>query len=242
MSGGRGAELIKRTVRFCTKPASLLIAVALIFGTFFALQSKLPLDLSYYEVEMEQGADNVRSFGFDTPIESYGGPVVLTLDHTAPSVGCELMVMRWESDDLLRHVPLQPGHAGSAKMMLYRGEFPKGGAFRVLFSAEEPLADGLEISSARLEMPKAGFWLHPNPLLWTALSVFGIALGLAAGLLWSNNSAAIACFFITALAQVLSIHFLGIWFSSTLAAMLPGALILVIAVFVFRYFLPEQAK
>ena len=116
VSGGQAAGLFKRLVWFCTRTFPLLISLALVFGTFIALQAKLPLDLSFYEVEMEQGADSVRSFGYDTPIEAYGGPVVLTLDYTAPSAGCELMVMQWESDELLRHVPLQPDRAGSAKI------------------------------------------------------------------------------------------------------------------------------
>ena len=242
VSGGGGAGLFKRLIGFCTSPSTWLISAALVIGTFIALQSKLPVDLKSYEIAMDQGADNIRRFGFDTPIESYGGPVVLVLEYSAPSAGCELILPKQGSSDPFRHVPLQPGRAGKVKLLFYRGEFPAGGAFNVLFSAEEPLAAGLEISAARLELPRAGFWLHPNPLLWGALVIFGVALGLAATLLWSNRTAATACFLTTASAEVLAIHFLGIGFASMLAAMLPGALVLVVAVFIFRHFLPEQAK
>ena len=230
----------RRLVAFTRSLTMIIVTVALAVGILLALQAKRPFDLTRFaEPVPESGQKNDLIARYALPIASYGGPIVIGLRHAAQPSGGTLRV-ETAIGDFAATAFLPTGAGGEKLLLLYPGAFSKGGRLNIFFDSPTPQGDSNPILGAQLSFPKAGSWLIPDPWLWTSLVLFGAILGAAATVLWAESKSARANYYTIIVLQIFVIYILGLEFAARLAALLPAALLLLIAAVAFRTFFPER--
>ncbi|HUX06250.1 MAG TPA: hypothetical protein VMX35_02960 [Acidobacteriota bacterium] len=235
MSGGRAGGIIKRLVAFLRDPVSWVVTAVAAAGLFLAFQAKLPADLEQFAAP---GSDGFK-VDYRLPIASYGGPVLIELEHGPAAAGARLIISAANKQVTELFLPAERG--GDKRFLLYPGTLAGGGGLTIKLVA--PVDNNLEqlISKAVVRFPKAGYWLIPDPTVWMALLVLVVLLGAAAAVIWPLRSLQRACFITFAVLAVLTVHFIGIGFAVRLAWLTPAALILLIIAVIFKLVVPEQS-
>ncbi len=235
MSGTRAVDIVKRMVAFMRDPFSWAVAAALAVGLILSFQAKLPVDAGQFAEPGNEG----KRVEYRLPIGSYGGPVLIELEHGAAAAGARLIIRAGNMEAAEGFLPA--GRVGTKRFLLYRGALTGGGVITIESAGPADMELGQVITKATVRFPKAGYWLFPTDIVWAALVVLVVLLGTAAAVIWPVRSLQRACFAAFAGLAVLTIHFLGMGFAARLAWTTPAALVLLIIAMVFRMVVPERS-
>ncbi len=228
MRATRLRALARRLFVFLAGRSAAATTVALALCLLFALQAKRPLELDIVAGSPTESAEQPRVV-LRPPVQSYGGPVILRLEHRPVSAAATLRVQQSGRTIAFGYLPagLGGGGGGEKRFLLYGGTLSEGLPI-------ELQGDDGAVRAAALEFPKAGHWLIPDPLVWIGLVLIGLVLGATAALIWSPPATARACYAAISVALVLAVYLWGLGFAARLARLLPAAALLLVVVAAVR--------
>lgn len=250
MMQNKSQEVGNALLDFVKHPVTVLITIAALLLILFSFQEKRVISLSNFQQSRidiiteqtnpyplsDNQTKNTHQYQtrYELPIHSYGGPAILEIQSSSNQAIDKVFAKipaRWSA-----HSQFDPDVGTSKKFFLYPGSLEKGGLLSVEMSTRIPSLDEFKKlnRNVTLSFPKAGHWLIPDIRFWISLVLICLSLSAAAHLFWNSLPVALSSYALITLIITFAIYLWGFDFAARLGTLLPAAIILFLAVGIFR--------